>query len=242
VSPVTAPLDTLHAVETPEGIALALRPAGVAPRALAYLIDMLIRVGLFVVIGIVAAFLRGMGMALFLISLFALEWLYPVLFELTRHGATPGKRALGLRVVMDSGLPVTPAASLLRNLLRVADFMPGAYAMGVAAVLLNKDCKRLGDMAAGTLVVYANAARLSGELPAAVPRPPARLLTAREQLAIMTWAGRARRLTPERFDELARLAEGVCALPADGAAARQASQRLLGVAHWLSGRRTGAPE
>jgi len=223
-------------VETPEGIALALRPAGVVPRALAYLIDMLIRAGLVWAILMVAVFLRGVGMALFLISLFALEWLYPVVFELTRMGATPGKRALGLRVVMDSGLPVTPAASLLRNLLRVADFMPGAYAAGVAAMLLRPDCKRLGDMAAGTLVVYADAVRLSGELPAAAPLPPARPLTAREQLAVITWAARARRLTPERFDELARLADGVCAPPTEGAA-RTASQRLLGVANWLSGRR-----
>jgi hypothetical protein len=84
--------------------------------------------------------------------------------------------------------------------------------------------------------VYADAARLSGELPAAAPLLPARPLTAREQLAVITWAARAQRLTPERFDELARLAEGVCPPPAEGAA-RQASQRLLGVANWLSGRR-----
>jgi len=232
-------LDTLRAVETPEGIALALRPAGIVPRALAYLIDMLIRAGVFVLIWIVAIMLGGVGEAVALIGLFALEWFYPVVFELTRRGATPGKRALGLRVVMDSGLPVTPAASLLRNLLRVADIMPGAYAAGVAAMLLRPDFKRLGDMAAGTLVVYADAARLSDALPAAAPLPPARALTARQQLAIITWAGRARRLTPERFDELARLAAGVCALPADGAAP-QASQRLLGVANWLSGRRAEA--
>jgi uncharacterized RDD family membrane protein YckC len=232
-----APLDTLYTVETPEGIALALRPAGVVPRALAYLIDMLIRAGVFMVIGIVAGVLGGgVGMALFLISLFALEWLYPVVFELTRHGATPGKRMLGLRVVMDSGLPVTPAASLLRNLLRVADFMPGAYFAGVTAMLLRPDFKRLGDMAADTLVVYADAPQLNGDLPAAAPLPPARRLTAREQLAIITWAARAQRLTPERLDELAQLAQGVCVPPADGAAP-QTSQRLLGVAHWLSGRR-----
>jgi uncharacterized RDD family membrane protein YckC len=241
VPPAPAPLDTLHAVETPEGIALALRPAGVVPRALAYLIDGLIRAGLVWAIFIVAVFLGGVGLALFLISFFALEWFYPVAFELTRRGATPGKRALGLRVVMDSGLPVTPAASLLRNLLRVADFMPGGYAAGVTAMLLRPDFKRLGDMAAGTLVVYADSARLSGELPAAEPLPPARPLTAREQLAVITWAGRAQRLTLERFDELARLADSAVAPPADGDA-RRASQRLLGVAHWLSGRRAGAPE
>jgi uncharacterized RDD family membrane protein YckC len=237
MSLATVPLDTLHTVETPEGITLALRPAGIVPRTLAYLIDMLIRAGVFLVIVIMGRLLGGVGMALLLISLFALEWLYPVVFELTRHGATPGKRALGLRVVTDAGLPVTPAASLLRNLLRAADFMPGAYAVGVVAMLLRPDCKRLGDMAAGTLVVYAGAVQLSGELPAAAPLPPARPLTAREQLAVLTWAGRAQRLTPERFDELARLAQGVCMRHADDDTG-DASQRLLGVANWLSGRRT----
>jgi uncharacterized RDD family membrane protein YckC len=229
----------LRAVETPEGIALTLRPAGVVPRCLAYLIDLLIRAGVFLLIAIVAGLLGGFGKALIYISLFALEWLYPVVFELMPRGATPGKRALGLCVVMDSGLPVTPAASLLRNLLRSADFMPGAYAAGLAAMLLRPDFKRLGDVAAGTLVVYADAVRLDGALPAAVPTPPARALTAREQLAIMTWAGRAARLTPERLGELALLADGVCAPPpaADAGAARE---RLLGVAHWLAGRREHA--
>ena len=61
-----------------------------------------------------------------MILLFALEWLYPVVFELTPSGATPGKRVFGLRVVMDNGLPVTPAASMTRNLLRAADFLPFA--------------------------------------------------------------------------------------------------------------------
>jgi len=240
-------LDTQHAVETPEGIALSLRPASIVPRCLAYLIDWLIRAAIFLVVGIVASFLPGLGIAVMLISLFALEWLYPVVFELTRYGATPGKQAMGLRVVMDSGLPVTPAASLLRNLLRAADLMPGFYALGVAAMLLRPDFKRLGDMAAGTLVVYADSVRLDGPLPDAEPAPPARVLSAREQLAIITWAGRAARLTPERFDELALLAAAdVCAPPPEGGAPgdpRSAGRRLLAVAHWLSGRReNGEPQ
>jgi uncharacterized RDD family membrane protein YckC len=240
VPSAAAPLDTLRAVEAPEGIALTLRPAGIAPRCLAYLIDLCIRAVLFVLILVVAGRLGGLGAAVVFISLFALEWLYPVAFELMPRGATPGKRALGLCVVMDSGLPITPAAALLRNLLRGADFMPGAYAAGAAALLLRPDFKRLGDMAAGTLVVYADSARLDGPLPDAAPTPPARPLTARQQLAIVTWAGRASRLTPERLGELALLAAGVCA-PPPPAGADAARARLLGVARWLSGQREDAP-
>jgi uncharacterized RDD family membrane protein YckC len=237
VSSVTAPLDTLRAVETPEGIALTLRPAGLAARALAFMIDMCLRGVIFWLLFIVLMliFRSGLGVALALIALFLLEWFYPVAFELTKRGATPGKRALGLTVVMDNGLPVTPAASLLRNLLRVVDFLPGTYAFGLVTMLLRPDFKRLGDMAAGTLVVYAETAALDGALPEAEPAPPARLLTARQQLAVITWAGRARRLTPERFEELAQLAASASEAP-PGAGAT-ATTRLLGLAHWLSGRR-----
>ena len=93
-----------------------------------------------------------------LILFFALEWLYPVAFELSRWGATPGKRVMGLKVVMDSGLPITPAASFTRNLLRVADFLPMLYGFALASMLIRKDFKRLGDIAAATLVVYRTAA------------------------------------------------------------------------------------
>ena len=151
--PEAARLDTLHTAETPEGIALSLRPAGVMARCLAWLLDFLVRAVLFVIIAIAGRAFGGLGTALLLIAFFALEWLYPVVFELSRSGATPGKRAMGLRVVMDSGLPVTPAASFIRNLLRTADFLPAMYAAAVATMLLRDDSKRLGDLAAGTLVV-----------------------------------------------------------------------------------------
>jgi uncharacterized RDD family membrane protein YckC len=231
---VAVRLDTLHTAETPEGIALSLRPAGVMARCLAWMLDFLIRIVLFLIIAIAGRAFGGLGTALLLISFFALEWLYPVVFELSRSGATPGKRAMGLRVVMDSGLPVTPAASFIRNLLRTADFLPAMYAAAVATMLLRDDSKRLGDLAAGTLVVFVDSVRLHGEPPMAEPRAPSRPLTPAEQTAIVSLAGRAKRLTPERFDELATLALPVLGGPDTGASA---SQRLLGVAQWILGRR-----
>lgn len=229
------PLDTLYTAETPEGIALQLRPAGIVARCLAYLIDFGIRLVLFLVIAMGAGAVGGMGMALLLISYFALEWLYPVVFELAQSGATPGKRVMGLQVVMDSGLPLTPGASIIRNLLRAADFMPAFYAAGAATMLLRPDFKRLGDLAAGTLVVYCENVRLHGELPPAPPLAPARPLAQREQVAILSWAARATRLTPERLEELAKLAEPV--LAGRPGVAGSTTQRLLGLAQWLLGRR-----
>lgn len=233
-------LDTLYHAETPEGIALALRPAGLVARAQAWAIDFAIRLGLFFVIAMVAGIAGGLGAAFLLVSYFLLEWIYPIVFELGRGGATPGKQAMGLQVVMDSGLPVTPGAAVVRNLLRAADFLPFLYAAGVASLLLRADFKRLGDLAAGTLVVYRDTVRLHGALPQASPTPPARPLAAPEQAAVVAWAGRATRLTPQRFEELAQLARPVTGAGADAPRA-EVTQRLLGVAHWVLGHREGKP-
>lgn len=231
---MSARLDSLFTAETPEGIALVLRPAGVVARFHAFAIDGAIRLGLLVTSSIALGVMGRFGTGVFLIVYFALEWLYPVVFELLPAGATPGKRVMGLRVVMDSGLPVTPAASVVRNLLRVADFMPMLYAFGVVCMGLRSDFKRLGDLAAGTLVVYTKAARLHGDLPAAEPCAPARPLSGPEQAVIVAWAGRASRLTAARLEELAVLARAVTGGVAPGAAA---TPRLLGVAQWLLGKR-----
>ena len=206
------------------------------PRFYAYLIDILIRFAFFSVCFVGLTLLGAFGMALATILFFAMEWFYPVAFELSPGAATPGKRIVGLTVVMDSGLPITPAASLTRNLLRAADFLPSLYAAGVVSVLFRRDFKRLGDIAAGTLVVHAAAADplRPTALPAVPPRAPAVALGARAQAAIVAWAGRVARLTEARADELAEIAVPVVA-PRAMSGDRVAA--LAGVAHWLLGRR-----
>lgn len=230
-------LDTALERETPEGIALELRPAGVPVRVAAFLIDLSIRGALLVVAAIGMQLLGDAGVGIFLLTAFMVEWLYPVVFELGRHGATPGKRALALKVVMDTGLPVTPGASLARNLLRVADFMPLVYGFGLVCMLLRTDFRRLGDIAAGTLVVHRSPRPARGELPQVQPRPPAIALGPREQAVLVMLAARAPTLTGERLHELAALAA-----PAAGEDAQPGSEALtdkvLGVAQWLLGRRT----
>ena len=232
---------TLHA-ETPEGIDILLRPAGAAPRVLAFALDFGIRAIVYIIAAIVLGAIHGLGNGLLLIAVFSLEWLYPIVFELLPGAATPGKRVLGLQVTMDTGLPVTPAAAVTRNLLRAADLLPFAYAFGLASMLSRRDFKRLGDIAAGTLVVHCDDVRLAGALPAAEPMAPRVPLTRARQVAILHLAGRAGRLTPERLDELAALAEDV--LPprdlAPGFAAPppiRPGPRLLAVAQWLAGQR-----
>ena len=164
-----------------------------------------------------------------------MEWLYPVVFELTKWGATPGKRTQGLRVVMDDGLPVTAAASFTRNLLRVADFLPFAYAFAIVSILIRSDAKRLGDLAAGTLVVYTPQRAPRDRPNAVVPVAPAFPLSAEDQAAIIAFATRAPSLTEERRDELAALAATVSG--DDGRAGPEVTRRVLGVAQWLLGHR-----
>jgi uncharacterized RDD family membrane protein YckC len=228
-------LDTIVAAETPEGILLELRPAGLTARCYAFLLDLLIKLAVLYVFEIASVFAGRVGIALTIILIFVLEWLYPVVFELSRWGATPGKRSLGLRVIMDNGLPVTPAASLTRNLLRAADFLPFLYGFAVVSMLLRRDAKRLGDLAAATLVVYQPrpAARIPDNDIA--PLAPAIGVTPRDQAAVIALATRAPRLTAARVDELAALAAAVAGNA--GQSGPEVTRRVLGVAQWFLGRR-----
>jgi uncharacterized RDD family membrane protein YckC len=230
-----ATLDTVVSTETPEGILLELRPAGLAPRCYAFLLDWVIRIAVISIASSVAQFMAGFGRAAFFILIFALEWLYPVAFELSRWGATPGKRAFSLKVVMDSGLPITPAASLTRNLLRVADFLPAFFGFAVASMLMRRDFKRLGDIAAATLVVYQPLRTPKFALPQVELVQPALLLAPQDQAAVIALAARSSRLTRDRMDELAALAASVSGDA--GRSGPEVTRRVLGVAQWLLGHR-----
>ena len=183
----------------------------------------------------VSPFFGGIGIALWLILIFVLEWLYPIVFELGAAAATPGKRIFGLKVVMDNGLPVTAAASMTRNLLRVADFLPFAFGFGIVSMLTRRDSKRLGDLAAGTLVVHnrrADVRPVIEDRPSVMPHLP---LAPEDQAALVALAARAPRLTHARLDELAALAASVSGNA--GQSGPAVTTRVLGVAQWVLGRR-----
>jgi uncharacterized RDD family membrane protein YckC len=228
-------LDSVVTAETPEGILLELRPAGLTVRFYAFALDWLIRIMIIYAASMAAALLGRLGGAFVIVLFFLLDWFYPVAFELGRAGATPGKRMFKLRVIMDNGLPVTPSASITRNLLRVADFLPFAYGFAVVSMLVRAVCKRLGDLAAATLVVHEPRAAPKVELARVEPVAPARALTPRDQAAVIALAARAPTLTVERLDELAAIAAPVAGDAGRSGAA--VTRRVLGVAQWLLGRR-----
>ena len=166
-------LDTTRRVATPEGIELTLRLAGPVPRALAWAIDLVLRGAVVLLIGMLAAYFGRAGWGLVLIAAFFVEWLLPAVFEARWGGQTPGKRALGIAVLNDDGTPLRWPGALTRNLLRAADFLPLFYGVGLLAMLANRDFKRLGDLAAGTVVVYRSTEReLARKIPEAAPLPP----------------------------------------------------------------------
>jgi uncharacterized RDD family membrane protein YckC len=226
-------IDTVLRLETPEGIDLSISPAGPVARGLALAIDSAIRWGAMLAVGLSLSSLGGAGVGIFLVLLFLAEWFYPVFFEVLYNGQTPGKRALGLRVVNADGTPVSWSASLIRNLLRVADVLPLLYVGGVVSILCTDKLQRLGDLAAGTLVIHLPEARVAsgslrrvaGASHASVPLRPD------EQRSILGFAERSGELSDERTLELAQLLE-----PLTGEARTDGPAELFRIANGLAGR------
>ena len=145
---------------TPEGVTLEVTLAGLGSRFAAALVDQLLRtlilVALVVAVGLVGAGVgtaSGLLLATLLVAVFLVQFAYDVLFETLAAGRTPGKRWTGLRVVRVGGGPVGFVTSALRNILRIVDALPGFYLVGMLAILFTRQNQRLGDVAAGTLVV-----------------------------------------------------------------------------------------
>jgi len=184
-------LDTTRRVATPEGIELTLRVAGPVPRALAWAVDLLLRVAVVLVVMIASAPLGRTGTGIVLITAFFVEWLLPAWFETNWNGQTPGKRAFGIAVLNDDGTPVRWPGALTRNLLRAVDFLPVLYGIGLVTMLCNRDFKRLGDLAAGTVVVYQAEKPSQRVFPEAAPVAPPFPLSLEEQRAVLELAERA---------------------------------------------------
>ena len=226
-------LDTARRVATPEGIEITLRVAGPVPRALAYLLDLVLRIVIMIAVAFAVAVLGRFGLAVFLLSAFLLEWLYPVFFEVLGGGATPGKRAMGLVVLNDDGTPIRWPASLTRNLLRALDFLPFMYFIGYCSMVANRDFKRLGDLAANTLVVYREQKPTTARIPEADPVAPLLPLSLSEQRALLDFAERSARITPDRAAELAEIISPLAAEQNGPAAV----QHIVGIANHLVGRK-----
>ena len=177
-------------VSLPEQVWIDFEPASFGSRSLAFIIDFVIR-WTFVVLcllGLVflSSLLEGstlastfrviadlfessstLLLALLVIFVFAIEWCYPIYFDLRHEGVTPGKRVMGLRVVDERGLSVTFSASLLRTIVRLVDLLPGMGLVAFFSMLVTKKSQRLGDLVARTLVIHESKHRSFGVEPGA---------------------------------------------------------------------------
>ena len=162
-----AALDKLS-IDTPEQVALDFALASIGSRFLALAVDTLIQAaataGLIALgIGLVAAFTVSFGslnpwfLAALFLAYFLIYNAYFAVFEAAWNGQTPGKRVIGLRVISVSGRPISPFEAILRNVVRIADQLPGIYAIGIVSIFVTERNQRLGDLAAGTVVVHERA-------------------------------------------------------------------------------------
>jgi uncharacterized RDD family membrane protein YckC len=219
-------LDNTVEVETPEQVRFRFRAAGPTRRAWAYLLDWLIRAGILLAFEMILVLGAGVHVGVggsgdsggaivtggTLLALFFIEWAYYVAFETAWNGTTPGKRALRLRVVKTGGYPLSFMDAVLRNLLRTADFLPVGYLLGLLVMVWDGRFARLGDRAAGTMVVIEDPVRVPPPITLLPPPTPTELeafahhaslaLPEREAIELLL---RRRDLSPARRVELAEM-------------------------------------
>jgi uncharacterized RDD family membrane protein YckC len=222
------PLYDAEQVETPEQIEISLPLAGIGTRAAAYLIDFLwqlvpliaVLIALFVLtksrssdVFVVGTDAKGqphmstLGKAIFSLTLFAMNFGYFAFLETLWRGQTPGKRAMGLRVMRDGGFPLDGRGALVRNLLRIVDFLPMFYVLGMTSAFLSSRGKRIGDYAAGTFVVREGRSAESQRVAARdedIPWQPESQLSPAERALVDDFLNRRHGIANEMRDQLAQ--------------------------------------
>lgn len=188
------------AISTPEGLELEYSLAGVASRIFAGWVDYMMRI---LVVGAVTllAYLAGGGVAgaiALAISVFIGLFVYDIAFEVWGGGQTPAKRWNGLRVVMDDGRPIGFAASAVRNLIRLIDVWLSFGVVAMVSVLATKRDQRLGDLAAGTLVIREpkSTPRRESQYVAIAPGVDVTAVSAAEVAAVRDFLSRREELAP----------------------------------------------
>jgi uncharacterized RDD family membrane protein YckC len=166
-------LDDRVTIATPEGVTIELVLAGLGSRFVARLLDTVIQLTIIfaLVAGIGITSAPGVARAVAVVVIFLVLFAYDVPFELLNGGRTVGKMAAGIRVVAIGGDPIAFLASAIRNILRLVDFLPAIYAAGAITIVATRRDQRLGDLAAGTLVVRDKFPGIATAIPAPLTVP-----------------------------------------------------------------------
>jgi uncharacterized RDD family membrane protein YckC len=196
----------LYAIRTPENVLFEFELAGLASRALACCVDVAVMAALTGLAALVAnlfgVVFAGLARALYVVLAFGVQWGYGAVLEWRMQGQTLGKRLLGLRVLSLHGTTITFGQAALRNLVRLVDILPACYLVGGVSAAIDRHGRRLGDLAAGTIVVRQRSS----------PRPSAVLASAdradryNSQREEPLLARAAERITPPERDTMIGLA------------------------------------
>ena len=233
-------LDTLQSIELAEGVEIRLRIAGPILRIFAWMIDMVV-IGLSLLLLALVLGITGLVIGdnvisgVMMLAAFVMTWWYPVLCEVSRWGATVGKKVCGLRVMQPSGAPITWSQAIVRNFLRVVDINPPFWGLpGMVSCLATRRFQRLGDLAAGTVVVYERneiVPESSGPPPLQAQRPMV-ALRPEESRAIVTFRERAVFWSDARRREIADHLQVLT-----GKQGEAGVNSLSAMAHWLQDKR-----
>lgn len=197
----------VYRVQTPENVSLEFELAGVGSRGVAAAIDTIIQYTILAIIGLMLILITGeeyfnlmlaegntLYIVIALLLIFIMQFGYFTFFEIWMKGSTPGKKIVGLKVMMANGEPLTFTTSLIRNFIRIGDMLPGIYAVGIFSVIFNHRYMRVGDLAANTVVV-----KVSREKSKLTERPSAaaerhRLISQREEALLIEYQERKRNI------------------------------------------------
>ncbi|MEW5800694.1 MAG: RDD family protein [bacterium] len=150
-------MNNLYTITTPENVDFSFLIAGYGSRLLSWIIDLLFIATLILAVSYLANVLipigQGVSSALALAAFFLINWGYFVFWEWKTGGQSPGKKLFHLRVIQNNGSKITLFQSMIRNLLRIIDSMPVFYLVAFVSSFLSPQLQRLGDLAAGTLVI-----------------------------------------------------------------------------------------
>jgi len=242
---------------TPEAVFVTLDVAGLGSRMIAAVIDISIQAA--VVIGASLIFFQALSapergvssgpLIVYLVVLFVMTWGYYPLFEGLWNGRTPGKRLQRIRVIRADGQPVTMGPVLVRNLVRLVDWLPGSYGVGVVCMVVTRRAQRLGDLAAGTIVIRErllpspSPLTLPPHVESAEAGPDTSTVTEREYALIRAFLQRRESLTPESRGRLAtELATAFRGRVGAGEAPQEDDERFLEAVALSYRRRFTGPE
>ena len=218
-------IDSSLKQQTYTGVEIELRIANVYARGLARLIDDLIRLLVVLFVMTVLWLFGAFGTVFVLLLTFVIWWFYNFIFEVLWNGVTPGKYLLGLRAVNADGSPIGVVNSLLRTLLLPVDFLPIGYLSGLIVMVATKSNQRIGDIVAGTTVVYSRLRKVQKSEATRHRRAVPKSLSSDDRLMVLSYQDRLPKFSNERAIELAETLE-----PVLGKTGEEAVAELVGVA------------